>query len=273
MTTAGARSSLLPVLAVPNSFGGVCTRSIDLFLYQDFKRPHLLTEVEATGHPRSRQINGNLRFDSCGRAGSHDGDASPKQQSLDDIMCDVNHGLLRLLPYARQLLLQATLRDRIERRKGLVHQQDLGLHDEGTRDLNALLHPAREFERKLAQVLGQSDHAQIELELSLVFGRSDALEPRPKQDIFPHVEPRKKSRRCILEDHGPVGAGAVYRGPPARRPLLAFDFDLAASGALKACYEVEDRALAASARPQQAIEITAADFDADIVERCVGAAV
>jgi hypothetical protein len=58
-----------------------------------------------------------------------------------------------------------------------------------------------------------------------------------------------------------------------RRPLLAFDFYLAVSGTLEACYEVEDRALAASARPQQAIEISAADLDADIAECCVGAAV
>ena len=74
-------------------------------------------------------------------------------------MRDIDDRLLCFLPYAGKLLLQLPLGDRVESGEWLVHEQDLWLDDQRPRNLNTLLHSARELERKFFACSSQADHA------------------------------------------------------------------------------------------------------------------
>src|SRR3974390_3447710 len=50
-TIVRAAAGLFADFAIADSCGEACTRSIDLFLYQPFKRPHRLDEFQTAGDP------------------------------------------------------------------------------------------------------------------------------------------------------------------------------------------------------------------------------
>ena len=95
--------------------------------------------------------------------------------------------------------------ERIERRKGLVHQQHRGIVGERASDGDPLLHPTREVVRiRLCEFLKLH-------ELELVERDRLALRPRhafhfePERDIAKRRAPREQLRE-ILEHHAAVHA-------------------------------------------------------------------
>ena len=91
-----------------------------------------------------------------GPVGHHD-DAVGKQDGLVDVMRDHNRGAVLGGHDLHEFVLQVRPRKRIERPKGLIEQQDLGLHGERARDAHALLHPARYFVWHFVLRVAQSD--------------------------------------------------------------------------------------------------------------------
>jgi hypothetical protein len=76
---------------------------------------------------------------------AHQQDAVGQQDGLVHVVRDHEHGLLRLAHDAHQLVLDGAARQRVQRAKGLVQQQHLGLDGKRPRNAHALLHAAREL--------------------------------------------------------------------------------------------------------------------------------
>src|SRR6185437_6582161 len=115
-------------------------------------------------------------------------------------------------------------------------------------------------------VLDEAHHLQVNLQLSPVIVGLPG-QPRPKQDIFLNVQPGEQGRRCILENHRPVGARPINRRAPGC--ARTDDFYVADRGLFEPGNKVEDGALAATARPEQAVEIAAANFQVYRVDGAV----
>ena len=69
--------------------------------------------------------------------------AIPEQKRLVDAVGDEYHRLGLHLVDPQQLLLQCFTRQRIERAERLIHQQNVGLCGERTRQARSLLHTPR----------------------------------------------------------------------------------------------------------------------------------
>src|SRR5262245_8555402 len=246
--------------------GSCCARGIDFLLDLTFERPHRIDEFRAARRTWSRHVDTNLVLDPGVRPCRHNANARAEQQRLDDVVGDVDEGLAGLVPDPRELDLQAALGDGIERGEGLVHEQDLGLHDQRARQLQPLRHAAGQLEGKFLRMLREAHHFQIGVQLRKI-AVGLAGQPRPEQDVFLDVEPGKQGSGGVLEDHRPVRAGAFNGCVPGA--VRTNNVELADGRLVEAGDEIEDRALAAAARPEQAIEIAAADFQVDSIDGAV----
>ena len=70
------------------------------------------------------------------------GDSVAQLHGFVEVVANEDDGLLEILLQAEQLVLQLVADERIERGKGLVHQQDVGVGGEGAGEAHALLHAA-----------------------------------------------------------------------------------------------------------------------------------
>src|SRR5260221_8475064 len=91
-----------------------------------------------------RQLDGEIVGNGRG-AGGEDDDAGAEKHRLSYPVGDKDNGFLRLLPDAQQLEVHLLARERVERAERLVHEDELGIVDERTRDRGALLHAAGEL--------------------------------------------------------------------------------------------------------------------------------
>src|SRR6185437_14344390 len=156
-----------------------------------------------------------------------------------------------------QLLMHERARLRVERPERLVHQQDRRLDRQRARDGDALLHAARELRRETVLEALEVDEVDQLLRALLAFGARPALLLQAVKDVLPHRLPRVE--REILEDDAAVGPGAGNRTPG--------DGDAPRLDRQEAAKEIEQRALAAAARPEQRDELLLAHIERDAVER------
>src|SRR4030088_2647465 len=111
----------------------------------------------------------------------------------------------------QQLLhLQAGLR--IERAERLVHQEELGLHQQAARDTDALLHAAGELVGIVVLEAAEADQVDRALRLLLEAAALVALDARTERDVVAHRQPGEERR--FLEHHRAVWPG------PARRAAI-----------------------------------------------------
>ena len=92
-----------------------------------------------------------------GPAGEDD-DAVGQIDRLVDLVGDEQHGLSGFRPDLQQLLLHRFAGLRVERCERLVHQQDLRVHDQRAREIDALLHAAGELVGIMVLEAGEADH-------------------------------------------------------------------------------------------------------------------
>jgi hypothetical protein len=104
----------------------------------------------------------------------------------------------------QDFILQGLSSERIKRAERLVHQQDLWRLREATRDLHALLHPARQLRGVLLFGMGEA-HAYEELidDRSLRLAR-DAARLEPECDIGMHRAPGQQRLGIILKHNGAI---------------------------------------------------------------------
>src|SRR5262249_40587937 len=88
-------------------------------------------------------------FDSA-RTGAHNDDAVGKVHRFVNLVRDEQHGFVSLRPDLEKLGLHELASLRIERSKGLIHQQNNWIGREGSREVHALLHSARKLAREMA---------------------------------------------------------------------------------------------------------------------------
>ena len=166
-------------------------------------------------------------------------------------------------------------RDRVERRRGLVHQDHVGLDREAAGDAEPLLLAAGETERRFLQpvldLVPERRLVQRPLD-ALVEAALQAEHARPEGDV---VVDRLRKRVRLLEDH-PDPAPHLDRVDVARVEILAVVEDLAVD--LRAGHEVvhpveaaDQRALAAPARADEGGHGVLEDVDADVPNRDVAA--
>src|SRR5262245_35108644 len=105
---------------------------------------------------RIRGVDRKLGEDAAGPP-SPDDDSLRKVDRLEHRLGDEDHGRSQRLPELEQVVVEAKARDLVERRKGLIHQEQLRLRDEGTGDRGAHLHAARELARIALREGGQTD--------------------------------------------------------------------------------------------------------------------
>src|ERR1700733_4831093 len=86
----------------------------------------------------------------------------------------------------------------VERREGLVHQQDLRLGRERARDRDALAHAARELRGMTALEAGEPDQPHHLLRAGLALGPAEAAQLERKRDVVQNIAPGKGA--LLLED-------------------------------------------------------------------------
>src|SRR6185312_10035814 len=124
----------------------------------DLAIARVLTQLEDAPRSLERHVD-----DGFGAAGArrHHHDLVAQGHGLVDAVRDEDDGLLVRLPNAQQLLLQDGLVLLVERREGLVHEQDLRIVGEGTGYGDALTHAPGELVRIGLGELGETDLREV----------------------------------------------------------------------------------------------------------------
>ena len=163
-------------------------------------------------------------------------------------------------------------RDRVERRAGLVHQDDLGLDGQRPGDAEPLLLAAGELQARAVELVldlvPEGGAAERALD-QLVHVAPVAVDPRPPGDV---VVDALGERVRLLEDHADPAAQrrpASMSGPVMS---LAVEADLAlhpgaGDQVVHPVEAAQQRALAAARRADQRGDLVAGDVDRDVLER------
>src|SRR6185312_7988518 len=158
------------------------------------------------GIARPRQIDGDGALDAP-RTEAHHRDAVAELDRLGDVVGDEQRRLVQGAADLQDLVAEQHARLLVERREGLVHQQDLRPRGQRARDRRALAHAARELGRK---ALGEAVEPD---EVQKVGGALQPLAPwharhlERKGDILDAGEPGES--RLLLEYHADVAMAAI----------------------------------------------------------------
>ena len=199
---------------------------------------------------RGRSIVTDVICGDATRTAREQHDPIAEADRLADVVRHEHHGLAGRPPQRLELVVQHVTGHRVERAERLVHQQDLRVLRERPRQRGALPHAARELVRTLLREVREVHHLE-----QLLAAFAPPLARRAGQlqrelDVAAHGQPREQ-RRLLEHQRGAVGAHL----DGARRRLVE-------SGD-----EVEQRALPAAGRTEQADEFARRDVEADAVER------
>jgi hypothetical protein len=157
---------------------------------------------------RTRQIDVENLFDTS-RPASHDRHAIGQKDGLVDAMGNEHHRGCALLPDAEQFLLQRLACLRIERAKGLVHQQDFGAVGEYPGNRHALTHAARQLMRIVIGEIEQADKLKEPFRLAAPLRAGNAANLQAGLDVLAHGPPRKQ--RVALEHQPELLARGAHR--------------------------------------------------------------
>ena len=172
-------------------------------------------------------------------------------------MRDEDRRLARLVPDAEELELHRLPGLCIERAERLVEEQDLGVGRESAREVDALLHAARELARERVLEALEADELDMPLRALARFGARDrSAQLDAVDDVAQHRAPGQQAR--LLEDEGPI------RARSGDRPSVE---DQRPAGQRKETVDrVQERGLAAARRTDDAHELAFADFEVRAVD-------
>src|SRR5262245_44351521 len=176
---------------------------------------------------------------------------------LVDVVGDEDHGLARATPDVEQERLHLIPRLHIERREWLVHQQNLRAYAQRPCDRDPLLHAARELVRMLGREFTEAYLAQELVRAIATLAPTDALQLETEGDVVSRGEPRIE--RGLLEDQR-----AIEVRPGDRSAMVEH---CAGRRRFEARQELEQRALAAAARPDDDDELARVHLEVDRCER------
>ena len=150
---------------------------------------------------------------------------------------------------------------RVEARRRLVEEQQLGIVDERARDRQTPLHPARERLHLVAGALGELDEVEQLVDLRLQLAAREPEVAAVDEHVLAHRQLRVE--RVVLRNDAEPGsdAGAVrvwVETEDAQRP---------AADRRDAADHPHRRALAGAVRPEEAERLAAPDVEVDSVDR------
>ena len=193
---------------------------------------------------RVRQIDLDLGGDAAGIGRKHQ-NAVAHQHRLLDVMRHHQHGLDRqpaFNPEIHEVGAEGLGGQHVKRRKRLIHQQQVRMHDQRPRKADTLAHAARQFlgVRRLETV--EADQVDRRERPRPPFGAVDPKRLQTKLDVLKNRQPWEQRER--LKHHG----NAV------RRPLdgLATAFCIARGWRDEAGDDAQQRRLARSGPAEQA---------------------
>jgi len=160
-----------------------------------------------------------------------------------------DHRAGELAQQGEQQLLHSDARLRIERREGLVEDEQPRLGDEGARERHALAHALRKLGRVAVQRVGETDLAQRLGGALAPFLAGHATHLERQLDIAQRVAPRQQ--RIARQRIGGLAAARLRR--------RAGDDQAARREVLQPGHHVEKRGLAAAARPDDGDELAVGD--------------
>src|SRR6185369_5047543 len=146
---------------------------------------------------------------------------------------------------------------RVERCKGFVHDENLGIDGEGARQVTALLHTTGELVRIVIFETGEADEFDKILGALYAAVIIEALAFKAKQDILEHCAPRHQAG--VLKDHAAVDARAGHR--------FAINENLAGGRFQQTVAEIDKSGFAAAARSDNRYEFTIVNLQVNVVER------
>ena len=139
------------------------------------------------------------------RAVLEDGDAVAEAERLVEVVGDEDDGLLEPALQLHELVLHLAPDQRVERREGLVHEQDLGVGAERAGEADALLHAAGELRRVAVLVAGKADRRRpIRAARSRRLRLRHALDLEAVGDVVDDGAVREQAE--ALEDHRRLAA-------------------------------------------------------------------
>ncbi len=158
-----------------------------------------------------RDIVRDGRGDDLARgAGLHDPPALHQRDAVADLEClveivaDKDDGAPQPGLKLQQLILKAGADQRVERREGLIHQQDRRLGGKSAREPHALLHAPRQLAHLAPAPLRQPHEVELRRDAAGALGPRHAREFEAEAHILGHRPPGQKAE--LLKDHGDAPA-------------------------------------------------------------------
>jgi hypothetical protein len=189
-----------------------------------------------------------------------DGDAVAHRQRLALVVGDVDDRRAQPFVEVAQLDLHGLPQLLVERREGLVHQDQPRLEDHGAGERDALALAAGELADAALLVAGEVDHRECGTD-ALGIGRfRQAPGPQREGDVLADIHVREQ--RVVLEDDADVAL--VGRG---EGDVAAAEQDRAGRGLDEAAEDAEQRGLAGAGGAEQRDEFLRRDVERDVVQR------
>ncbi len=154
-----------------------------------------------------------------------------------------HHGAPLALPELLQLFVEPVAGDLVERTKGLVHHQNLGLEGQRPRNRHALLHATRELPRVFALKAFETHALQVLEGNGFGLGPAFALDLKRQGHVGQHIAPREQ-RGCL--EHITIGTGQ-----PGVMRAHTIDQHLAGADVLQVCNHPHQRGFATTGRADQ----------------------
>jgi hypothetical protein len=182
----------------------------------------------------------------------HDEDPVGEEDRLVQVVRDEEHRLTPIFPQPKKLELQADFRLGIERAERLIHQHDLRVLREQRRELAALAHTAGKLARVVVLEAAKSHRLDQRADQ---LGVLSSLDLQRQCDVASHRLPRKQG--VLLEHVADLLPATTLRRAQSNLTRLRGD---------DRRQDVQERALAAAARPDDRDELTVGDVERDILE-------
>src|SRR6266571_4821236 len=209
---------------------------------------------------RRSRVNGRRRAQLLQTSLVHHADAVGDGQRLLLVVRDEERRGADLQLHAPDLITQAAADLGVERRQGLVEQEDLGLDRERARQGDALLLATGKLVRVAFRKPGKADELEHRVCAALALLLVDAAHLQAERHVLSRGHVREE--RVGLENHAdvaPVGAEG--------RDVGAAKKDLAACYLVEARDQPERGGLAAARRPQQGHQLARRERERELVER------
>ena len=183
-------------------------------------------------------------------AWGHEHDPITEAHRFTHVVGHEDDRLAGFLPDAIQVVVELVARQRVEGRKGLVHEQQLGVLREGPSQSATLAHAARQLMRAMLREIDEPHHREEPVDGLVPFIRIHLAEAHRQLHVAANREPREQ-RRLLEHD---------------RRTTVS-DLDRSRRDLVQAGDEREEGRLATARGAEDAYELAFAQLERDVIER------